>query len=203
MCQSNVYFRKGAEEALLMEDVAWIEVQGSHVRLQDIMGKEKTLHARFSKANLVDHHILLEPVAALPHQLEDLLDFAVRLHGHLGPYLVLGVRMGLLARERLGCKGHFDLKATVRTGRKTPLSCIADGVMAATGATPGKGNLEVGEMEGELPGASFEHGGRRLEVTLKPGVAQLAAQADHDHLEEVARQVAALPVDELFEVAEG
>ena len=70
--------------------------------------------------------------------LERLEDF----HGHLGPYLVVGWRMGKTANEKLG-KAPFEMKSRVKTGGKTPLSCIVDGVQFSTGCTLGKGNIEI------------------------------------------------------------
>jgi len=73
----------------------------------------------------------------LPEELKLLKKF----HGHLGPYVVVGYRMGALARERLVGK----LKAVCFTGSKTPLSCIVDGVQFSSSCTLGKGNITVVE----------------------------------------------------------
>jgi formylmethanofuran dehydrogenase subunit E len=67
------------------------------------------------------------------------LDLLKRFHGHLGPYVVVGYRMGAIAREKLEGK----LKAVSFTGSKTPLSCIIDGVQYSSSCTMGKGNISV------------------------------------------------------------
>lgn len=201
MCQSSVYIRKGDKEALLMEDVASIEVEGSHIHLTDIVGNEKTLHARLAMANLVDHAILLEPVSGLPHDLEDMLDLAKRFHGHLGPYLVFGLRMGLKAGEVLGFEGHFDVKVKAYVGSETPLSCLADGLQFSTGATLGKGNIELAEKGEGPPRAVFEAEGKRLEIALTEKALELTRDmGDRHHAEAVATEAARLPEDELFVV---
>jgi formylmethanofuran dehydrogenase subunit E len=74
------------------------------------------------------------------------LDLLKKFHGHLGPYVVIGFRMGAIAREKLEGK----LKAVSFTGSQTPLSCIIDGVQYSSSCTMGKGNisvLEVGEAK--------------------------------------------------------
>ena len=62
-----------------------------------------------------------------------------RFHGHLGPYVAVGYRMGLLARQRLEGK----LIAVSFTGSKTPLSCIVDGIQFSSTCTMGKGNIMI------------------------------------------------------------
>ena|SRR3989338_10290168 len=70
--------------------------------------------------------------------LKDAIDF----HGHLGPYLVLGILMGELAIKKLRCKKHFGIGAIVRGAIKKPVSCLIDGIQISTGCTYGKGNIE-------------------------------------------------------------
>ena len=67
---------------------------------------------------------------------------AVRFHGHLGPYLVLGLRAGETALKKLKCKKYFDLDVKVYGANKKPESCLIDGLQLSTGATYGKGNIE-------------------------------------------------------------
>jgi formylmethanofuran dehydrogenase subunit E len=72
-----------------------------------------------------------------------LLKSAVRFHGHVGPYLVLGLRMGLLAVRVLQPRGLHGLSATVWTRQAPPESCMLDGIQVSCGCTLGKGNLRV------------------------------------------------------------
>jgi formylmethanofuran dehydrogenase subunit E len=96
---------------------------------------------------------------------ERLLSRAVELHGHLGPYLVIGLRMGLLARELLGADGMNGLSATLETGRSPPISCVADGVQISTLCTLGKGNISI-DGAGRVKGR-FEAHGRSVEIELR------------------------------------
>ena len=67
---------------------------------------------------------------------------AADFHGHLGPYLILGIIAGELALKKLGCKKFFGLEVKVRGANKKPKSCLVDGLQLSTGATYGKGNIE-------------------------------------------------------------
>ncbi|MBU1727623.1 MAG: formylmethanofuran dehydrogenase subunit E family protein [Candidatus Omnitrophica bacterium] len=69
------------------------------------------------------------------------LQEAIRFHGHLGPYLVLGLLAGELALKKLGCKKYFGSEVAVWGANKKPKSCIVDGLQLSTGATYGKGNI--------------------------------------------------------------
>ncbi len=62
-------------------------------------------------------------------------------HGHVGPYAVLGYRLGLWILQRLGCARYFGASVTVRGPDSTPFTCTLDGIQMATGYTLGKGNL--------------------------------------------------------------
>lgn len=75
---------------------------------------------------------------------DDLLEMATAFHGHKCPAMPQGLRAGLYAMELLGvsrARGS-ELLARVEIGTHHFSGCFADGVMAATGCTLGKGNLE-------------------------------------------------------------
>ncbi len=94
----------------------------------------------------------------------NLLKSATSFHGHLGPYLVLGLRMGLVAVRTLRPHGHRELSATIWTKRSPPNSCLLDGVQISSGCTLGKGNLRV-KNASQLR-ARFLRGNRSL--VMKP-----------------------------------
>lgn len=62
-------------------------------------------------------------------------------HGHLGPYVAAGVRMGRYALRRLQAESHFGVEADVWCPDGPPASCLLDGIQFATGCTLGKGNI--------------------------------------------------------------
>jgi pyrimidine-specific ribonucleoside hydrolase len=90
------------------------------------------------------------------------------LHRHLGTFSILGAKMGIRAREILGA----DLDALTvesRAGLKPPLSCFNDGLQAATGASLGRGAIQVRQGE-SIPAAIFQFGSKRLTLRLKDDV---------------------------------
>ncbi len=72
----------------------------------------------------------------------------VEFHGHLGPYLVLGILAGEAALKKLKCKKYFGLKVTVWGAAGKPKSCLIDGLQLSTGATFGKGNIS--KLDGHI-----------------------------------------------------
>jgi formylmethanofuran dehydrogenase subunit E len=66
---------------------------------------------------------------------------AVKFHGHLGPYLVLGILAGRLGLKKTGAKKYFGMEVSVYGANKKPRSCLIDGLQLSTGATYGKGNI--------------------------------------------------------------
>ena len=53
---------------------------------------------------------------------------AEKFHGHLGPWLILGVRAGEFALKKLRCKKFFDIEVKVRGASEKPRSCLIDGL---------------------------------------------------------------------------
>jgi len=66
---------------------------------------------------------------------------AIKFHGHLGPYLVLGLKAGEVALRRLKCNKYFGLEVKIWGAAKKPKACFIDGLQLSTGATYGKNNI--------------------------------------------------------------
>ena len=98
----------------------------------------------------------------------ELLDKAIEFHGHGGLFMVIGLRMGLLALNELDAHGWFDLRCLVKLRWGPPDSCVIDGIQSSSGCTMGKHNIEVVEQDGIR--AEFVSGERKLNVDLKSGV---------------------------------
>lgn len=129
--------------------------------------------------------------------LKELIERGTEFHGHLGPFLVLGIRMGLLALKDLGSSGHKEIGATVRTGTTPPISCLVDGIQISTGCTMGKGNIEtvaLGRAE-----ATFSAGGERVTLKVKDGVMAEIKAGGYASLEEFAWEVSKRRDEELFD----
>ncbi|MBM3249509.1 MAG: hypothetical protein FJZ09_01510 [Candidatus Omnitrophica bacterium] len=97
---------------------------------------------------------------------------AVRFHGHLGPYLVLGLLAGEAALKRLNCRKFFGLEVKVRGAGEKPRSCLVDGLQLSTGATYGKGNIE--KLDGKKISIAFRNrdNNKRLKISLKEELAR-------------------------------
>ena len=63
-------------------------------------------------------------------------------HGAFGPFIPVGIRIGLDAKEKLHAHPR-GLTVTYYNGTKPPCPCIADGIMIATQASPGQGTLQI------------------------------------------------------------
>lgn len=76
------------------------------------------------------------------------LERVAEIHGAPGPFAVAGYRVGERALKELGLpRGTFDLDVVHESPAEVQWSCIADGVQAATGASSGKLNLHMREVE--------------------------------------------------------
>ena len=96
---------------------------------------------------------------------------ANELHRHLGVFAIVGVKMGIRAREYFDT-GVDEFKVTSFAGSKPPLSCMNDGIQVSTGATPGHGLLTVSSDTVTLPMAEFTYLNHKIRLTLKPEIAQ-------------------------------
>ncbi len=73
-----------------------------------------------------------------------LLKRATEFHGHLGPFLVLGLRMGLAGLRELNIKsGEKKLQVTVKLPYSIPFSCAVDGLQITTKCTIGNKRLRI------------------------------------------------------------
>ncbi len=74
---------------------------------------------------------------------EGILEYAREFHGHVCPYLALGIRASLLAMEELGV-GRLDYSGSVDESILAIVevnSCFTDGVQVTTGCTLGNNSL--------------------------------------------------------------
>jgi len=97
------------------------------------------------------------------------LKSAIKFHGHLGPYLVLGLKAGELALKELKAKKHFGIEVKVWGALKRPKSCLVDGLQLSCGATYGKGNIEKIRRQEQKVKMLFSNteNNKKLEIKLK------------------------------------
>jgi len=96
---------------------------------------------------------------------------ANELHRHLGVFAIIGVKMGIRAREYF-CTGVDEMTMTTHAGATPPLSCMNDGLQVSTGATPGHGLLTVSQEPPFIAAADFTHKNRTVRITLKKELAE-------------------------------
>ena len=147
--------------------------------------------------------MILLNIAETPKQRiynEKLEKRAVEFHGHNGPYMVIGLRMGLTALEMLDCKGWFDLECEVRLQWNPPDSCVIDGIQSSTGCTMGKKNISVIEEPGVM--ASFISGENELTIVLKSEVISKIRDnmIGEDIPHEMIKEIEKADLSELFDI---
>lgn len=96
---------------------------------------------------------------------------ASEIHNHLGIYTILGVKMGLYAREILNVPKN-QIKVVSYAGNVQPLSCLNDGIMVATGSTPAYGLFAVNDSI-IVPTAMFCYKSKCIKLTLKKEVHEM------------------------------
>lgn len=94
---------------------------------------------------------------------------ANELHRHLGVFAIVGVKMGIRAREYFDT-GVDEFRVTSFAGSIPPLSCMNDGIQVSTGATPGHGLLTVSSDTITKPVCEFSYLNHRIRLTLKPEI---------------------------------
>ncbi len=97
---------------------------------------------------------------------------AADFHGHLGPFLAIGVRTGLVGLRELNAKpGDTKLRVTVRLKYDVPFSCMLDGVQAVTKCTAGNKRLSWKDSE-QMSAVFSVHDNSQVEVIINSAAIQ-------------------------------
>ena len=92
------------------------------------------------------------------------------LHRHLGIYSIIGAKMGIRAREIL--EAPLDsLEVRSFAGSTPPLSCFNDGLQVSTGASLGRGTIEISTSKTQ-PAAEFKYQDEKLTLIVKDEILQ-------------------------------
>ena len=132
----------------------------------------------------------------------------VQFHGHLGPSVIAGARMGMIGLRAVEAKGYFDVEVTCEGPlAKPPQSCFLDGVQVTTGATLGKRTLQWVQADRLTMRIKNTRTGKTAALSPTPALLELLASfkphpkagAGHDdeQLEAIARKIAAMPEKEV------
>lgn len=63
----------------------------------------------------------------------ELEERAIEFHGHGGPFMIIGLRMGLTALDKLDSRGWLGIRCQAFLRWAPPDSCVIDGVQSSTG----------------------------------------------------------------------
>lgn len=130
-------------------------------------------------------------------ELPEDLQILKRFHGHLGPYVVVGYKMGKIGRQKITGK----IFATVHTGTKRPLSCIIDGIQFSSSCTLGKGNISI--VDGGKACATFAGSVLTIDIMLREEIKKVIdSTMSPENEEKIALDIYRRDDDELFIVKE-
>lgn len=94
------------------------------------------------------------------------------LHGHLGIYAIMGVKMGIAALEYLDVKaGKVFIHSYA--GQIPPVSCLNDGLQVSTEATLGHGLITSPTAEKPKAIADFKVEGKSIRIKFKEDIQSL------------------------------
>jgi len=122
----------------------------------------------------------------------------VRFHGHDGPFLALGYRLGRFFNKELNPSGIMDFKISVSTKRRKPYTCLLDGLQCATFATLGKGNIAIRSISGEAIIVRVKKGRSVLKCSMTQRARAMCFKVED--LEKAARQVLRTPIKQLWRI---
>jgi len=129
-------------------------------------------------------------------KIPDELVRASEFHTHLGPYLVVGMRMGRAVTRELGDR-PFTIRIRAHTGRVPPYSCLLDGVQVSTPCTIGNGCLEVADDCAMAIDATKD--GRTVRVALRRDVFEsIEKTCTEENQESFACEIWEMPEEKLL-----
>ncbi|MEM2130744.1 MAG: formylmethanofuran dehydrogenase subunit E family protein [Candidatus Bathyarchaeia archaeon] len=128
-----------------------------------------------------------------------LLQNASEFHGHLGIFLVLGLKAGLYANKKMG-KNKLRMHAIIETEPAPPFSCFVDGIQMTTGCTMGKQNIEL--KNGRSLSVQFTKGDAQLKLEVKETLLeQFKKTSSLEENKKAALNIANMPIEEIFEIS--
>lgn len=132
---------------------------------------------------------------------------AADFHGHLGPFLVIGIKMGLVGLERLQRTKDEPFVVAASLPLRTPYSCVIDGLQMATKCTIGNRKLSLKDSSRIKAEFKQRDKTQKIIVALNHSIleklkSQLLSQkkAPDEEVRELAWKVAAIPEEKLFVV---
>lgn len=131
-----------------------------------------------------------------------LIENAAKLHGHLGPFLVIGVRMGDLAKRCLEVddKSSCRLEVRIQTPLSTPFSCVIDGIQASTSCTVGNRKLKIKNSTKEIIARFRLQNTKKIIISVNPRIAEtlISEMSKGANAEQLAAKIAHMQEEQLF-----
>jgi len=121
---------------------------------------------------------------------------AIRFHGHNGPFLALGYKLGKYLNQKLKPKGIMNFKITVKTRVEKPFICVIDGLQCSTFATFGKGNMIVKRIRGKDIIVSVKKGKATYTYKITKKAMEICLTAED--LNKAATKIFRIPADQLW-----
>ena len=132
------------------------------------------------------------------------INAARKFHGHLGPFLVIGVRMGEAAIKNLNLTDdkRNDLRVNVKVPLYPPFSCLLDGIQIATTCTVGNQRLKVENAETIQATFTTQKEAKTLKITINESLSEQLKQKQSQNklTEELALEIADIPENQLFKI---
>lgn len=136
-------------------------------------------------------------------EIASLIENAAKLHGHLGPFLVIGVRMGDMAKRYLDVddKSSRILQASIKTPLFTPFSCVIDGIQAATSCTIGNQKLKIKNSTREITARfKLQSSEKTMKISVNPTVVEtlIEEMSKGASAERLAAKISHVQEEQLF-----
>lgn len=114
----------------------------------------------------------------------------IRFHGHLGPWLVLGLLLGEYGLKKIGAAKYFGLEAQISGLHKRPRSCLIDGLQLSTGCTLGKANIRILKSKDIFVNFINIKTNKKIKVRLRDEILKtLESTKGHAPCEKLARKL--------------
>ncbi len=128
-----------------------------------------------------------------------------RMHGHVGPWNVLGWRIGQAALREFDVKwGRHDLDIICYIPMETPYSCMADGLVIGTGNCIGRLDIRLAEvMSRDLVNVSVRRKDRTGPVLVFRPESEYLKRIERrqvHELEKLSRQCINMKESDLFRI---
>ena len=147
----------------------------------------------------------METISSVESTLAEKIAGAVDFHGHLGPFLVIGVRMGIIGIREIGLRdnNYGKLRVTAHLKYSIPISCTLDGLQATTKCTIGNQKLKLIDSPNIAAKFTLPNG---KEVTIEINSitynklkSQLLSEKNSPkEVEHLAQLIASMPEEDLF-----